>query len=93
MFQAHFRLRASRPRASRPAVPSLLSSPPPATPRYLDLSLHFCLSVLCLTVSLLEGSLLGLQQWFSTFLMMRPFNTVPHVVATPNHQIIFLATS
>ncbi|KAL8174881.1 UNVERIFIED_CONTAM: hypothetical protein K2H54_004607 [Gekko kuhli] len=29
-----------------------------------------------------------LRQWFSTFLMPRPFNTVPHVVVTPNHKII-----
>ncbi len=33
------------------------------------------------------------DQWFSTFLMPRPFNTVPHVVVTPNHKIIFVATS
>jgi hypothetical protein len=26
----------------------------------------------------------GLGQWFSTFLMLRPFNTVPHSVVTPN---------
>ena len=29
-----------------------------------------------------------LEQRFSTFLMLRPFNTVPHVVVTPNHNII-----
>ena len=29
-----------------------------------------------------------LEQWFSTFLKVQPFNTVPHVVMTPNHQII-----
>nr|KAF6314743.1 hypothetical protein mMyoMyo1_008546 [Myotis myotis] len=34
-----------------------------------------------------------LAQWFSTFLMPRPFNAVPHVVVTPNHKIIFVATS
>lgn len=32
-----------------------------------------------------------LEQWFPTFLMLRPCNTVPHVVATPNHKIIFIA--
>ena len=34
------------------------------------------------------------QQWFSTFLMLEPFNTVPHVVVTlpPSHKIIFVAT-
>lgn len=31
--------------------------------------------------------------WFSTFLMLSPLNTVPHVVATPSHKIIFIATS
>jgi hypothetical protein len=34
----------------------------------------------------------SLNQWFSTFLMLQPFHTVPHVV-TPNHKIIFIATS
>ena len=33
------------------------------------------------------------NRWFSTFRMLRPFNTVPHVVVTPNHKINFLATS
>ena len=31
-----------------------------------------------------------LVQWFSTFLMLRPFNAAPHVVVTPNHKIIAL---
>ena len=30
-----------------------------------------------------------LGQWFSTFLMLRPFNMVPHVVVTPNYKINF----
>jgi hypothetical protein len=36
-----------------------------------------------------------LEQWFSTFLMLQPFNIVPHGVLTtlPNHKIIFVATS
>lgn len=36
-----------------------------------------------------------LGQWFSTFRMLLPFNTVLHVVVTPppNHKIIFVATS
>ena len=32
------------------------------------------------------------DQWFSTFLMLRPLNTVPHVVGTPSHKVIFVAT-
>lgn len=32
-----------------------------------------------------------LQQWLSTFLMLRLFNTVPHVLAIPSHEIIFIA--
>ena len=37
------------------------------------------------------GSVLNtVEQWFSTFLMLRPFNTVPHVVVTSNHKIISL---
>jgi hypothetical protein len=31
-----------------------------------------------------------LEQWLSTFLMLRPFNTVPHVVVTPSHKTISL---
>jgi hypothetical protein len=31
-----------------------------------------------------------LSHWLSTFLMLQPFNTVPHVVVTPNHIIISL---
>ena len=31
-----------------------------------------------------------LTQCFSTFLMLPPLNTVPHVVVTPNHKIISL---
>jgi hypothetical protein len=30
------------------------------------------------------------KQWFSTFLMLGPFNTAPHVVVNPNHKIILL---
>lgn len=33
---------------------------------------------------------LGLEQQFSTFLMLRSFNTGPCVVATPNHEVILL---
>jgi hypothetical protein len=32
------------------------------------------------------------SQWFSTFLKLWPFKTVPHVVVTPNLKITFLAT-
>jgi hypothetical protein len=28
-----------------------------------------------------------LKQWFSAFLVLRPFNTVPCVVVTPNHKV------
>jgi len=28
------------------------------------------------------------NQWFSTFLMLLPFNTVPHVRVMPNHKTI-----
>lgn len=31
-----------------------------------------------------------LKQLFSTFLRLRPFNTVPHGVVSPNHKIIFI---
>ena len=34
-----------------------------------------------------------LDGWFSAFLMLWPFNTVPCVVVTLNHKIIFTATS
>lgn len=34
-----------------------------------------------------------LDQWFSTILMLWPFNTVIHVVLTPNYETIFIATS
>ena len=33
-------------------------------------------------------SLFLIVEWFSTFLLLKPFNTVPHVVVTPNHNII-----
>lgn len=35
----------------------------------------------------------GLGQWFPAFLTPRPFHTAPHVVATPSHNSIFVATS
>lgn len=34
-----------------------------------------------------------IEQWFSPFLMLRPLNTVPHVVLIPNHNITSVATS
>jgi hypothetical protein len=46
---------------------------------------------ICLNFLILQK--FPLVQWFSTFLMLWPFNTVPHVVVTPNHKIIFIATS
>jgi hypothetical protein len=30
------------------------------------------------------------EQWFSVFLMLRPFNTTPHAVVTFNQEIILL---
>lgn len=30
----------------------------------------------------------SINQWFPTFLMLYPFNTVPYVLVTPNHEII-----
>lgn len=36
--------------------------------------------------------MIDLQKCFSTFLILRPFNTVPHVVVTPTRKIIFVAT-
>lgn len=30
------------------------------------------------------------EQWFSTFQLLQPFNTVSYIVATPNHKIISL---
>ena len=35
-------------------------------------------------------TLFAFEQWFSTFLMLQPFNMVPHVVVTPTHKIILL---
>jgi hypothetical protein len=39
------------------------------------------------------GSEDPVDQHFSAFLMLQPFNTVPRVVVTPNQSIIFVATS
>lgn len=33
-----------------------------------------------------------LSQWFSTFLTLRSFSAIPHIVVTPNNKIIFVAT-
>ena len=35
----------------------------------------------------------SLKQRFSAILTLWPFNSVPHVVVTPNHKIIFITTS
>lgn len=43
------------------------------------------------TSTLHLASIDAIDQRFSTVLMLRPFNTVPHVVVTPNHSIIFVA--
>jgi hypothetical protein len=34
-----------------------------------------------------------LREWFPAFLTLRPFDTVPHAVLIPNHEIIFIVTS
>lgn len=34
-----------------------------------------------------------LEQWFSTFLILPLLNTVPEVVVTLNHKIMFVVTS
>jgi hypothetical protein len=41
----------------------------------------------------IDSDLNDLPDQCSTFLMLRAFKTVPHVVVTPNHKIIFDATS
>jgi hypothetical protein len=33
------------------------------------------------------------KQWFSAFLMLQPFNTVPPFVVILSHEIIFIAIS
>lgn len=35
---------------------------------------------------------LPLEQWFSTFITLRPFNTVPYGLVTSNHKISFAPT-
>jgi hypothetical protein len=32
----------------------------------------------------------SIEQWFLTFLMLEPFNIVPHIVVIHNHKIISL---
>ena len=41
----------------------------------------------------LEVGFESVKQWFSTFLMLQPFNTVPRVVVTPNQNVVFIATA
>lgn len=41
----------------------------------------------CLTISVDIG------KWFSTFILLLSFNTVPQVTATPKHELISIATS
>lgn len=33
-----------------------------------------------------------LEQWFATFLVLQPFNTIPHGVGTSNHKISFVTS-
>ena len=55
----------------------------------------------CLDPNLAPGLLLAVPglsrsttvaERFPTFLMLRPFNTVPHVVVTPSHKMAFIAS-
>ena len=46
-----------------------------------------------LATSEAPSSLMTLAQGFSAYLMLRSFNTVPHIVVTPNYKITFVATS
>jgi hypothetical protein len=34
-----------------------------------------------------------LDQWFSTFLTLQPFNTAPHVVVMANHKFFVVVVS
>lgn len=45
-------------------------------------------------ILLLSAGYIALDQWFSTFLLLGPFNTPlqPHVVLTPNHKIVSVVT-
>jgi hypothetical protein len=53
---------------------------------------HWLLPDITLSQSLVISYMLweALEQRFPTFLMLRPFDTVPHAVVTPNHKIISL---
>lgn len=33
---------------------------------------------------------MGIDLWFATFLILQSFNSVPHTVVNPNHEIILL---
>ena len=46
----------------------------------------------CQTTLFCRWPLHYLNQWLSTVLLL-PLNTVPHVVVTSDHEIIFIATS
>lgn len=37
-----------------------------------------------------SSDLVRVSKWFSIFLILSPFNTVPHGVVTPDHKIISL---
>ena len=50
------------------------------------------MSNLCPSLPFPDGVAI-LEQQFSTFLMLQPFNTVPHVVMTPNNKMVFTALS
>lgn len=73
-----------------------------------DAALEFLLGIsaaggdICISGRLLRIVLLSLAstmhrffliQSFSTFLILRTFNTVPHIAVTPNHKMIFIAAS
>jgi hypothetical protein len=55
--------------------------------RFTQLFVQWCLVV----SSCHSGCLNPLEQWFSTFLVLQLFNTVPHAVVTlPTHRKIIL---
>ena len=57
----------------------------------LGIALCVLLCKTCMLILRAQVSpIVPLLQWFSTFLMLWPFSTVPYAVVTPNHKIILL---
>jgi hypothetical protein len=53
----------------------------------------FGVGVFLFLLTVLQMVCIGLKQWFSTFPMLQLFNTIPHVMVTASHKIIFIVTS